>query len=359
VPVKDEEVVLSRCIEALLGQQYPRGRMEVLIVDGNSRDDTKKICEAYARENPGLINAIEQTGRDGKPSALNDGLRHAKGDIVGVFDADNVPDADVLMRVAGCFEDQSIEALQGRTASINEEQNRVTKIASIEERIWLHTVFCRDTLRLFVSLTGSCQFIRHETLMSLGGWREDSLAEDVDLALRLTENGHTIKYEVDAKSRQETPSCLKNLVKQRLRWYTGYLENLVRYGRLLKNPTIKRLDAEINLLGPGIMAVSPFIFFVSVFQCAFPNGNVALPSKLSVLLTSLTLLLIGLLLAYSEKPFRFRNLIWLPIIYLYWLLQSFISCWALFQLLFRRPKVWRKTEKGGTITEPLRLGEKP
>lgn len=358
VPTKDEESVISRCIEALLSQIYPRDKMKIIIVDGSSKDATKKICESYARETPGLITIIEQKGMKGKPSALNDGLHHCTGDIVGVFDADNVPDADILMKVARCFEDRSIEALQGRTDSLNEEQNRITKIAAIEERIWLHTVFCRDRLRLFVSLTGSCQFVRCETLKSLGGWREDSLAEDVDLALRLTEKGHLIKFEGDAKSRQETPSSIKNLFKQRLRWYTGYLENLPRYGRLIKKPSGKRLDAEIILLGPGIMAFSVITFLVSIFQLLLLKGNAVLPSKLSVVLTTLSLILIGLLLAYSEKPFRFRNLIWLPIIYLYWLLQSFISCWALAQLLFRRPKVWSKTEKDGTITEPPFLGEK-
>jgi len=357
VPAKDEEAVIARCIEALLGQEYPKDRMEIIIVDGDSKDNTRKICEGYARKNPGLIKVIRQVDSRGKPAALNEALSHVKGEIIGVFDADNVPNSDVLIKVAKCFEDQSIKALQGRTTSINESENQVTRLAASEEKIWFQTLMLgRDELNLFVPLTGSCQFVRYETLMSVGGWREDSLAEDADLALKLTEKGHLIKYESEVKSWQETPSSLESLVKQRTRWYMGYLENLMRYGRLLRNPNRRIIDAELTLLGPGIMTLCVVTYLTSMIHLTFMKGEAMLPYATSVTLTTLTVSLIGLSLAYTEKPFRVTNLVWIPLIYLYWFLQTLIACWAFIQLTLRSPRVWNKTVKKGTVTEPRFLG---
>jgi cellulose synthase/poly-beta-1,6-N-acetylglucosamine synthase-like glycosyltransferase len=357
VPVKDEDLVISRCIEALLSQNYPKKLLEIIIVDGNSRDGTRKICEAYACDNPG-IQVIDQGGTIGKPAALNDGLRIVRGDIVGVFDADNVPEPDVLMKAAVCFENKDVDALQGRTVSINEDQNRISKVSAIEEKIWLHTVYCRDRLHLFVPLTGSCQFVRREIVMSLGGWTEDALAEDVDLALKMIQGGYHISYQRDIVSWQENPSSLKSLYIQRLRWYMGNLQNFMRYGKLIRNPSKKTLDAEFTLISPGITAISTIPFFISFYQLIFNKGLFTFPSQFSLLLPSMTWFLIGLLLAASQKPFKFRNLVWVPFIYTYWILQSFVACWAVIQLCSNKERVWKKTEKVGVITKHPFLGDK-
>ena len=70
-------------------------------------------------------------------------------------------------------------------------------------------------------------------LEELGGWDETSLTEDVELALRLVEKKHLIKYADDVCCGQETPNGLRDLVKQRVRWYRGYMETALKYGRLL------------------------------------------------------------------------------------------------------------------------------
>ena len=65
-------------------------------------------------------------------------------------------------------------------------------------------------------------------LKRLGGWDENSLTEDVELALRLVEKKHLIKYAHDVCSAQETPNGLRDLVKQRVRWYRGYMETAIK-----------------------------------------------------------------------------------------------------------------------------------
>ena len=251
VPTKDEEVVIGRCLSSLLELDYPKDKMEIIIVDGNSADNTCSICSDYVEKHPGVFKLIKEKASNGKPAALNLALPSVTGDIVGIFDADGVPEKDVLRKAASYFNDKKISAVQGRTTSLNEKKNLLTRVVSMEERAWYQALLSgKEKLKLFVPLNGSCQFIRRETLEELGGWDAASLTEDVELALRLVEKNHQIKYAEDVCCAQETPNGLHELIKQRTRWYRGYMETSLKYGRLLGVLNTKTVDAEISMGGP-------------------------------------------------------------------------------------------------------------
>ncbi len=256
-----------------------------------------------------------------------------------------------LAKVAFYFKDQKLKALQGRTTSLNEKNNALTRVIAIEERAWFQALMSgREKLQLFVPLTGSCQFVRANVLKELGGWDENSLTEDVELALRLVERNHHIQYAPDVCSGQETPNNIGSLVKQRVRWYRGYMETAIKYGRLLDNVNKRTVDAEISMAGPFMMVVSllSYInwFFVALF---LSQSNPIIDfTGLVIALTAVSLVSVGIALTASEKPIKLKNLLWIPSIYLYWLIQMFIAGWAFLKLVFRRKRVWTKTVKKGS-----------
>ena len=353
VPTKDEEVVIGRCLNSLLELDYPSEKMEVIVVDGNSSDNTFEISSEFSTKFPGGFKVIKEQAAKGKPAALNLALPYLTGEIVAVFDADSVPEKDALKKAASCFADKNISAVQGRTTSLNEKKNVLTRVASMEERAWFQALISgRETLKLFVPLNGTCQFIRRNVLEELGGWDENSLTEDVELALRLVEKHQQIKYAEDVCCGQETPNGFRDLIKQRVRWYRGYMETAMKYGRLLKNLNKKTIDAEISMSGPFMMVIS-LLSYVNWFVAAlfFSQNNWALSfTGLVIVLTAVSLLSVGVGLLAAEKPFRIRNLLWVPSIYVYWLLQMCIAGLAFLKLLFRRQRVWDKTVKKGFMT---------
>ena len=77
---------------------YPRGKLEVIIVEDGSSDRTIDICMKYAEKHLGFIKFFHREPSGGKPSALNYGLKMAKGEILAFFDADNVPSPDILQK---------------------------------------------------------------------------------------------------------------------------------------------------------------------------------------------------------------------------------------------------------------------
>jgi len=190
VPVRDEEKVVDRILKALFKLDYPPEKKEIILVEDGSIDKTPEICREYAKRHQNCIKFIRQHVSKGKPSALNCALKHARGKIVAVFDADNVPEPDVLLRAAEYFEDPSIAAVQGTPCAINANENMLTKFVSYEEAVRFRAYFQgKDALSLFVPLTGSCQFIRRDVLEEVGGWNEEALSEDMEMSVKLGQGG--------------------------------------------------------------------------------------------------------------------------------------------------------------------------
>jgi len=219
VPAKNEEKTIGRLLESLTHLYYPTNKLEIIVVEDGSNDSTLQICQEY-QEKHAYIKVHQKHESNGKPSALNFGLKQARGDLIAIFDADNVPAKDALLNSIKYFKNPQVAAVQGRTQSINSKQNMLTQFISYEEAVWCEAYLRgKDALGLFVHLKGSCQFIRGKTLRELDGFDESVLSEDMELSARLAENDYHIKYAGDVCTWQESPSDLKGLFKQRTRWF--------------------------------------------------------------------------------------------------------------------------------------------
>jgi cellulose synthase/poly-beta-1,6-N-acetylglucosamine synthase-like glycosyltransferase len=201
-------------------------------------------------------------------------------------------------------------------------------------------------------LKGSCQFLRRDVLEKLSGFDEKALSEDMEISARLTENGYRVKYAPDVCARQESPASLRQLFRQRIRWYRGTMEVAFKYGRLMAKPSRRSVDAETTLFGPFVLIASLAVYlggfgaFSSVFQL---DALWRLLMQSMAVIATFTIVLCGVFLAYVSKPRRAANLLWLPFVYFYWSLQAFIALFSALCVVFRRKRLWVKTEKTGRI----------
>ena len=347
LPVKNEEAVINSVLNALSNLNYPENRREIIVVEDGSTDKTLEICMNYAKNHDGF-KVLHRESSCGKPSALNFGLNYAKGDIVAVFDADSIPDPNALMTASAYFRDKGIDAIQGKTLSMNAARNMLTRFASYEEVIWCE-IYLRgkDLLKLFVHLKGNCQFIRRDVLIRVKGFDESVLCEDMELSAKLLDNGYTIRYASDVVALQESPSNLKTLFRQRTRWLRGTMEVAFKYGRLMARPNKKTFDAETTFFAPFLLIASLLPYLGILFNF------IALPSNvwwsvliwLAMLTTVLSLMVCGFALIFATKPRKARSLLWLPFIYFYWSFQSFVALYALILIVLKRPRQWTKTDR--------------
>lgn len=355
VPVKDEEKAIGRLLETLLTMSYPSEKMEIVIVEDGSKDHTEEICRKYARRYPKQIQLVQQPVSTGKPSALNFGLQHTKGEIVGLFDADSIPKNNAVLNAVKYFEDTSIVAVQGRNLSINANHSVLAKIVSYEETMafQLH-LQGRDALNMFVPLTGSCYFIRKNIIEQIGGWDAEALTEDLEMSTRLSLNGHRTKYAPDVQAHQESVTKVKQLIIQRLRWFRGSMEVGLKCGKLLTKPTRKNIDVELTLLGPFIFPLCFLGLITIIYGFIFPvtpDPNLEIVLRFSFLLSLIVLLTSAVVLAYVIYQQEACNFFWLPFVYCYWIFESFLATCALVQIALKRPRTWTNTKKTGAVSD--------
>ena len=353
VPVKNEEKVIGRLLGALSRLNYPRDKVEVVVVEDGSTDSTVEVCRRFADEKLLNLRILRKAHSDGKPSALNLAIRHATGVIVGFFDADSVPDTNVLLKAAGYFHSSEVVAVQGRTHSINSDENMLTKLLSHEETILFEAYLRgRDVLKLFVHLKGSCQFLRRSVLEELKGFDESALSEDMEFSAKLAEKNYGVKYAPDVVSWEESPASWKQLFGQRTRWFRGCVEVGFRYGSLMRKPGRRAFDAETTFFGPLILVVSLAAYLAALSAVLVPFTlafGLQFIMDLAALAFTGSLVLGGLALVYASKPRRLIDALWIPFLYLYWNVLAFVALYAMACILFRRSRVWTKSEKTGVI----------
>src|SRR5581483_6541674 len=134
LPLYNEMYVADRLIDAVCKIEYPRELLEIQVLD-DSTDETQNIAESAVRRYaaPGFdIKYLHRADRTGyKAGALEAGLNVARGEFVGVFDADFIPTTDFLTRIMPHFGDPGVAMVQARWGHINEDYSLLTKIQAI------------------------------------------------------------------------------------------------------------------------------------------------------------------------------------------------------------------------------------
>src|ERR1700676_5147163 len=188
LPLYNEMYVADRLIETVCGIDYPRDRLEIQVLD-DSTDETRSIAELAVRRlaAEGVdIKYIHRTHRTGyKAGALEAGLEVARGEFIGIFDADFIPTNDFLTRLMPHFADPGVGMVQARWGHINQDYSLLTKIQAI--LLDGHFVLengGRTRGGRFFNFNGTAGVWRRTAIDAAGGWQHDTLTEDLDLSYR-------------------------------------------------------------------------------------------------------------------------------------------------------------------------------
>jgi cellulose synthase/poly-beta-1,6-N-acetylglucosamine synthase-like glycosyltransferase len=252
IPALDEEKVIGRILQRMTELTYPKDKMEIIVIDDGSTDDTGKIAEQCSKEYSYIkvIHRSEKEGGRGKASTLNAGLKYAKGEIILCFDVDYYPQRDILEKLTKEFADPKVGAVQGRVTVLNEPQNIVTRLVTLE-RIGGYCVDqqARDTLGLITQLGGTVAGLRRDLLESLGRWDESILAEDTDITFRVYLAGYKIRYVNEAECYEEAVENWRAYWKQRYRWAKGHMQCAFKHSlKVLKSNNLRFREKVDGLL---------------------------------------------------------------------------------------------------------------
>ncbi len=247
LPARNEARVIEATLRNLARLEYHAGnrrRYEIIVIDDDSSDGTPEILGRLQRELSVRVVRTPIGGR-GKAAALNQGTRHARGDLLAVFDADARVAPDFLLRLVAGLDGARIAGVQGRRIFYNAGANLLTRMQDDEFAIIL-TCFqrTRQVRGAFVSFAGNGLLVRRDALAAVGGWNEEALTEDIDISLRLCLAGWQIRYCDDAPVWEEAVTGLAALIRQRTRWFEGGLRCL---GEQLPKILVSRVPLAVRV----------------------------------------------------------------------------------------------------------------
>jgi 1,2-diacylglycerol 3-beta-glucosyltransferase len=251
VACHNEALVVDSLVRGLKALHYPRSRLEIILVDDGSTDDTGALLESLtAGERHIQVLHRPPGSHGGKPGALNTAADIARGEILVVFDADHIPRRNVIERLVRHFQDPKVSAVQGRCIVRNSVQSKLARSIAIDYFSgYLVNEYGRQALFELPAYGGANCAVRASTLHRLGGWNTESVTEDTDLTLRVVMLGDRVRYDITAVDTEEGATTLARFISQRYRWARGHQQVWRDYrGYVLRTPHLGVLEKIETML---------------------------------------------------------------------------------------------------------------
>ena len=265
LPARHEQDVLGDTIDALARLDHPK--YEVIVIIGHDDPETEFVARAAAARYPRIVRVVmDYHLPKNKPKALNTALRKCRGDIVGVFDAEDEVHPGLLRLVEARFEESGADVVQAGVQLMNVQTSWWSLRNCLEYYFWFRSRLHFHAEKRFIPLGGNTVFTRTELLREAGGWDPNCLAEDCEIGVRLSTRGAVVAvaYDPQAVTREETPGSIRALVKQRTRWDQGFLQ-VLRKGEWRKLPSRRqRWLARYTLAMPLLQAATGVLMPLSL-----------------------------------------------------------------------------------------------
>lgn len=367
LPLYREADVVSNLFVSIAQLDYPKSKLDIVVIlereDHETLDAVKESIEETNLEVEIIFNGIKK----GKPSALNAGLKKAKGEIITIYDAEDAPERDQLKKVVRYFNlHLDVACVQAKLNYYNTHQSILTKLFTIEYSSWFD-IYLRGWWKIgwVVPLGGTSNFIRRDILLKLMGWDENNVTEDAELGIRIARKGYRVDI-IDSTTWEEAVPYIKPWIKQRSRWHKGFLQcflaHCIHPFGLVKDVGLWRaLSVVLVGISPLVIALNLIMWFFTISYTMYFFGF-SFFEPLSIMIHE----------AFSN-PWTFYlglccfilgNIFWMMcnlsgvirrghwglikyvlLIIPYWILMS-ISAWIGIIEIIIKPSYWHKTPHG-------------
>ena len=265
VPCWNESATVAATCESALALDYPKDKLEVILVDDGSTDATPEAMARFATH-PQVRIIRKENG--GKHTALNAGIALTKAEFVGCLDADSFVEPGALREIISCFTDPKIIAVTA-SMSVNKPKNILQHMQNAEYSFGITLRHTFASLNGLYVTPGPFSFYRREAIEKLGGFRYGYQTEDMEMALRIQKAGYGIENAPHARVYTNAPATIRALLKQRTRWISGFLRNILGEYRGLvgsrRHGALGMLVLPIALLA---IVSSIVLFLLTIFLTA-------------------------------------------------------------------------------------------
>ena len=358
VPLLREEAVASRLMEALAAIDYPSALLDIKFVLEEDDAVTRAAIERVSLPSTIEIVTVPADGLRTKPRAMNFALAFCRGDIIGIYDAEDRPDPSQVRKVVHFLQDapSSVACVQGYLDFYNSGRNWLSRCFTLEYAIWFRVVLHGvQRLGIPIPLGGTSVFFRRSVLEKIGAWDAHNVTEDADLGMRLARFGY--RCEMIGSTTWEEATCRPSRwIRQRSRWLKGYA---LTWATHMRDPRALLRDLGVRgFIGFQVLFLGAITSYLSIplfwaiwtgavgfdlgFWRSFPNW-LTFGFFGSMLLGQGVMLATAVVAAFDSG--RRGLLPWVLLLPFYWPLGA-IAAYRAIAEIFYAPFYWHKTDHG-------------
>ncbi len=234
IPAYNEEKNIVGCLSSVIRSRYDKKLIEIIVVDDGSKDNTVKRIKGFSKKHGQDIRVITSLHL-GKSAALNQGVKSAKNELVVCMDSDVTLSKDALANFVAPMQDKQVGAVNA-VVLIDKADSAISFFQKIE--YYFNTVIRVSFSRLFdnsIWFFGAAACYRKAALEHIGYFKQDTLTEDMDICLELYKSSYKILTVKDCQIYTKACKTIKALFNQRMRWYYGALQALVKNKILIRD----------------------------------------------------------------------------------------------------------------------------
>ena len=258
IPAYNEGAMVALAIDSVAAANYPEDRLEIIVVDDGSRDDTWEHIQRAAARHGKRVQAVRLERNRGKRVALATGFRMATGKVFVTVDSDSVVSPDALLALAGPFASERIGVVAGKVLVYNRSAGIIPRM------LYVRFTLAFDFLRAYQSTfgtvycsPGALSAYRASAVMAvLDRWVDQrfmgvqaTIGEDRALTNDVMRQGFDSIYQRGAMVLTVVPTTYRQLCRMFLRWNRSYIREEARFALVLwRRPPLARLIAACDML---------------------------------------------------------------------------------------------------------------
>ncbi|MEC4890758.1 MAG: glycosyltransferase [Nitrospira sp.] len=242
IPAYNEGPLVRQAVEACVRADYPRERLEIIVIDDGSTDDTWHHIAQARDEWPQRVEAVRLPVNGGKRGALAAGFAKATGDILVTVDSDSVIERGALLAIAGPFRNEQVGVVAGKVCVLNRFRSLLPRMLHV--RFVLSFDFLRSVQSTYGTVyccPGALSAYRASVVKPLipawlrqQFWGEDcTIGEDRALTNDILAAGYRSVYQRSAVVHTLAPERYRQLCNMLLRWDRSYIREEIRLWKIM------------------------------------------------------------------------------------------------------------------------------
>ena len=369
VPAYNEERTIKKTLSSLIRLDWPKEKIEILVMDDGSKDNTSKITQEFIWEHPHDNVILHRQKNQGKAAAMNNALKILKGEYFACLDADSFIQPQALKHMIHWHEKDAHLAITTPVMKIATPKNWVQKFQRLEYMTGMLLTKLMSYMDANYVAPGPFSTYKTAIIRKLGGFDEDNLVEDQEIAYRAQQHHYRIRQVPHAVVETVGPDTLRKLDRQRNRWFKGTLLNIVKYKHMIGRKKygdfgVFQMPLNISAFVLGFIAFFSFCYYI-IKPLAKTLHNYWLvrfdlwpylhslqwrfdPLTIQVAPTVILylMLFLGIFFLYiasrtnDDKVRSYGTFYIVPYLFVYFIILSFVTVKVVFQVLIGKKQKW-------------------